>query len=161
MRKLLLKLILFGGIVFALLLTYIFGFTNGTKFTKANAVPESQQSRLVDENELWTIANNWREEQGKTAYTINPILCGFADQRVDEIQTDFSHKGYLLISENKIHKAGGFYRTGENIARDFFNANDVFRSWLSSPTHRENLDENFTESCIRCENNYCVQLFGK
>jgi uncharacterized protein YkwD len=162
MRKLLLKLILFGGIGFALLLTYIFGFTNGTKFAGANYIPESYQAKQISEDRLFKAVNQWRESQNKQTYITSPVLCGFATQRVKEIQSDWSHDGFKELSKTgEVYKFQNFSQTGENILRDFSEENGGLESWLNSPTHRANLDSDFTHSCIRCENNYCVQLFGK
>lgn len=156
MRKLLFKLILFGGIGFALLLTYIFGFTNGTKFAAANYNPEINKIKQIDEDRLWEVVNEWREKQGKSLYKTDIVLCGYANERVKKIQSDWSHDGFHTLK-----KVDQFTTLGENILNDFDNEETGLNSWLNSTTHKANLDENFSHSCIRCENNYCVQLFGK
>lgn len=45
------------------------------------------------------------------------------------------------------HKAGyRFSHAGENLARNFYNSNEVIRAWMASPTHRDNLlNSNYKE----------------
>lgn len=58
---------------------------------------------------------------------------------------------------------------GENLAAGFLNSSDVHRSWISSPTHRDNiLSDNYTEIGIAvvsgnfygAETYFAVQTFG-
>ena len=111
---------------------------------------------VADEEDLWTEVNDWKYKEAGYTYSKSAILCEYADIRVEQIKTDWSHSGFKAISDSR-----GFYRLGENLSNNLDTEYVILQSWLNSPTHKANLDENFTHSCIRCEDNYCVHLFGK
>lgn len=112
----------------------------------------------IDEDKLWTVVNEWKYEEDGYSFSKNANLCEYADIRAKQIKTDWSHEGvkdfYPLIYSH------GFHNAGENLGRDIVREDYLLNSWLNSPTHRANLEKNYTHSCIRCEDNYCVQLFA-
>jgi len=115
----------------------------------------------VDQDVLFESVQNWRLELGKEAYIADSQLCEFANKRVKEIQSDFSHSGYRKMAETEIYKDGRYSKTGENLSEGVVYELELLNKWLTSPSHRDNLEDDFTHSCVRCENNYCVQIFGK
>ena len=117
---------------------------------------------IFTQEKLWEVVNDWRVSQGKPAYKENPWLCSIAEKRMVEIQKDWSHDG---IQRRWNKDMGGFVWMGENLGKEYLSEERMLISWLASPTHRKNLDQNFTHSCIRCQMAgvfpYCVQLFGR
>lgn len=108
---------------------------------------------------LFNLVNNWRIANNKEAYIRDPDLCTYANKRLLHVQAEFSHNLFdttvaPLIDNKK------FKMIGENLSKDESNEGLILSSWLASPTHRSNLDDAFTHSCLACKNSYCVQLFG-
>lgn len=110
----------------------------------------------INEDRLWVVVNEWRMSENKPSYVKDDSLCSYANQRVQDIQTDFSHDKFVAMK-----KVDRFIRLGENLSRDFQTNQETLTAWLNSPKHRENLDDNYEYSCIRCSEATCVQLFGK
>ncbi len=117
------------------------------------AIPEDQ--KLTSEN-LWRDVNKWRIDNGYPAYIESASACKIADVRVKEIQSDFSHDGFIPTI-NKLGIVGAY---GENIVSRRLLSDLALRAWLQSPSHREALESNYTHSCIRTEGSHAVQIFG-
>lgn len=111
---------------------------------------------VADEEDLWTEVNDWKERVGGYRYIKDKKLCEYASIRVEELKKDYSHNGF-----RNLHRTDSFIKLGENLSSGEEAVNVILQLWLTSPTHKANLDENFTHSCIKCEENYCVHLFGK
>jgi len=112
---------------------------------------------LFTEEGLWRVVNNWKFGNDGYYYKEDKKLCEYADQRILDIQKDFSHNKFL-----EMKKTDNFDRVAENLSKDYWGfESEVLQAWLRSTSHKKNLEENFTHSCIKCENSYCVQLFGK
>lgn len=137
---------IFGISVFSFALVY------SINETKNNPNPPSTFP-LVSSEKLMSVVNNWRHTQGLKPYTKNDWLCEQAEKRVKEIQIDFSHNGFWNIK-------GDYRDLAENLSKDIFNEHQHLNGWLNSASHAANLKANYYFSCIRCENNYCVQLFA-
>jgi uncharacterized protein YkwD len=114
----------------------------------------------ADEHKIWLLIQDWRQANGKRQYNENAVLCKYAYQRLEEVKTDWSHDGFWRVSKSAKAESG-FTNVGENLAHFMFSNQDYLDNWLASPEHKKNLDNNFTESCLRCSTDYCVQLFGK
>ncbi len=83
--------------------------------------------------------------------TTTPV-CLFAEQRLAEVQTDWSHAGFFKAKK----PMGGKWR--ENLARKFYSQERVYQAWMNSPSHRENLLASSTESCLRTANGHWVLI---
>lgn len=118
----------------------------------------TEEPVYADERMVWNEVNNWRIAEGKSAYTEDPMLCGMAALRSEEIISDFNHNGF--IEHITQIRGDRFASIGENLSRGYSNEKELLQAWLDSPKHRENLEADFTYSCINCEYSYCVQLFG-
>lgn len=105
---------------------------------------------------LFTLVNAWRSENGYLEYKISPTACTFAQTRVKEIQTDFSHDG--LYVHAKELPSGSYI--SENLSEGFNYAYETMDAWVKSPTHLDNLKKDYTHSCIKCEKGYCVHIFS-
>lgn len=112
----------------------------------------------LNSSKLWALVQNWRIKQGFSAYIENDTLCQLASKRLTQVKKDWSHDQFLptgaqFVDYNK-------YRIGENLAKEYFTESQLLTSWLKSPSHRFNLDDSFTHSCIKTEGTYAVQIFG-
>lgn len=116
----------------------------------------------IDSRSAWLVIQEWRSSSGLAQYNESELLCRYANFRVEQIQADFSHKQYRNSVAQALYKEdSSLVESGENLSRAIFTPKQLLSSWLESPSHRENLEKPFTDSCIRCNNNYCVQLFAR
>lgn len=114
----------------------------------------------MNEAELWDVVQSWKFDKYGYRYQRSDSLCSFALNRAEEIKTDFSHDKF--DQQSKYYYAqSNFQKFGENLSRDIFRPKELLYLWLDSPKHKENLENDFTHSCIKCDGNYCVQIFGK
>lgn len=112
-------------------------------------------SERVNEDRLWELVNAWKNENDGYMYQPDDLLCGLATRRLKEIKNNWSHDGFTDVISNN------FQGWGENLAKDQSSEQQVLDEWLNSASHSANLKEKFTSTCIRCEDNHCVQLFAK
>ena len=114
----------------------------------------------LNENRLWLLVQQWRENNGYNLYLKDPEICRIAKERAIEQyklgHLDY-HKGFLdryssypyVISEN-IVTSSGYGNEGEQAALNW---------WLSSPPHHAALEKPYTHACIKCSGSICVHIF--
>lgn len=107
------------------------------------------------EDKLWSLVNDWQTSQGWKPYIKDQRLCDLADIRLEETSKDWSHNGFFAHSKDFVN-----INLGENLARDYITEETTLKAWLKSPSHKKNLTSPYTYSCIQCEGDRCVQLFG-
>ena len=76
-----------------------------------------------------------------------------------------NHNDFVARSENLISVLGA-KRVGENIAYNYNTPQSVVKAWLNSPTHKENLDGDYTHFGISIRTNpdgkkYYTNIFVK
>ena len=120
--------------------------------------PEVSSSAVQQsyESVVWDDIQEYQANLGRPEYVVNEELCELAEKRVIEIQTDWSHNGFLNLEAWPV----GYEKLGENLSKEFYLSYEVLPAWLHSPTHKENLDYNFTDSCLVCVDMYCAHEFG-
>lgn len=114
----------------------------------------------LDANILWSEINLWRVSAGLRPYHWNDGLCKYAAIRTEEIKTDWSHDkfwNYKQLAWEDLH----YIVLGENLARDFTDEVTALHAWLNSPTHRNNLEYSYTDSCVVTSGGYAVQMFAQ
>lgn len=136
----------------------LFVVVNRQQTPKSQVVAQTQ-SQYINEDELWTEVNNWRKLRNYSVYKKNDNLCRFTDIRLSETINDWNHNGFSNVAD-AITKETGLTLIAENIQKDESDPHKALFYWLQSESHRKNLEANFTDSCIKCRNNYCVQLFA-
>lgn len=97
--------------------------------------------------------NDYRVTNKLKPLIFDTKLCAVAEVRANQIQTDWSHKGFL-----KEVKKIKYAQAGENLAKDFNNETDLVQAWIKSKPHRQNLLRQYTSHCIVCTNNHCAQI---
>jgi len=110
--------------------------------------------------------NDFRKENKLNSVVRYDPLCALAKIRVQEIKTDWSHKGFETRSE-KIYtdfcNKGNIICTavGENLAKgDFSEEKDVVVGWENSPKHREAMLGEYNVQCVAVSGKYYVSLFA-
>lgn len=97
----------------------------------------------ISPQEVVNLTNQKRAEAGLSALSFNQTLSSAAYTKGrDMIDRDYwAHVAPDGTQPWKFFSQFGYkYRyAGENLARDFSNAQDAVNAWMSSPTHRENI----------------------
>lgn len=128
-----------------------------TQTTTPTPYPPLNQDRLFE------LVQTWRVQNKLPKYQQNEALCQVAQMRAEDIQTNWSHKGfYEFADELKRTKPqfAGTYSLGENLAQDYLTEEEALEGWLNSPSHLKNLKAPYQFSCIRCVNGHCAHLFA-
>ena len=160
MKLFLLILFYLASVLGAFVFGYLVSESNAQyALTHPDATPAIIASRSLDAEKLWSLVNNWRVTNNFQPYIRSDKLCDYAQQRLMEVKTDWSH-GDFLSSPPSFCPPGSSCLWGENLARGFTNESSALSSWLTSPTHRENLEDSFKYSCIVTRDTYAVQEFG-
>lgn len=105
---------------------------------------------------LMSIVNDWRQTQNLQLYTENETLCKIASERLVEVQSNWSHDGF--VAKHNTYLPNTYM--SENLGRGYDREEELLTSWLNSPSHAANLNKDYQYSCIKCDNNYCVQEFS-
>lgn len=114
---------------------------------------------------LLTLCNETRANENLTELTINEKLNENAQERADEIAEsgEFSHirpdgSGCLTVIKTD------YIYAGENLAKGDGNAENIFKEWMASTSHKENIMNGaYTQTGFGCAQKdgtvYWVQLF--
>lgn len=117
------------------------------------------EPRWVNATVLSHLVNAWRYDNNLTPFSKKDILCTLAASRAADIKTDWSHDKFVEREEELIYAPGSSF--GENLSKWLDTEQEVLNAWLDSPKHKDNLaNPKFTQTCIVCEDNYCVQEFS-
>lgn len=118
----------------------------------------------IDQDKVWDLVQSYRQEKGLKPYTKSEILCKIANNRVDEIQYNYSHDGFSSELLKPYENESKYTKIAENLGAENFFTNhesDVLKGWKNSVPHNETLMADYTDSCLKCKGQYCVQLFAK
>lgn len=101
----------------------------------------------------------------------HPLVCKVAEIRLEQIKSEWSHKGFLDKEANRSVRIKAYNDLGhtwenylpkgmwrENLARGFTDRKKVYDAWQKSPTHRANLEATSTYSCLRFSDGYWVLI---
>lgn len=155
--------------IISLILASVFGFLflllGASTYERLNVKSENivltpEPLPILSSEKLWEIVNDWRVSQNLPVFTYDGRLCDIAKPRLSEIKTDWSHDGFVDDFESLRVKLK-YQKLGENLARAHFTEEGTLSSWLNSPSHKENLDDSYTHSCIATSDNFVVQIFAK
>lgn len=87
------------------------------------------------------LVNKERAKEGLSALKLDTSLCRVAKLRAEEITENFDHTRpdgsscFTILKENNI----SYHAAGENIAAGQRTPEQVVKSWMDSPGHRENI----------------------
>lgn len=122
--------------------------------------PTVEPEPTIDEDAVWLVVQAWRTKNNLQEYKKNDVLCGYALERSEQLQTDFSHTPFMKMSA-RVMKETGMTMVAENLSEGVQYPDQVLLMWLNSPSHRANLDYRYTDSCIKCSENFCAQVFAR
>lgn len=127
---------------------------------KLRIEPTQAESKiaLINQDELSSIVNKWRYENGLQPFSKNEKLCELASQRSSEIITNWSHDGFRAESSKIAPISTTPTNFGENLSQGYWIPQEALNAWINSPEHLKNLkNPTYTQMCIVCTNNYCAQ----
>ena len=106
------------------------------------------------ELKLVTLINNHRQSLGlNTLEVINHISYKSQEHNIYMIDNNvFNHDYFQQRSDNLIRVLGA-ERVGENIAYNYQTAESVFAAWLNSPSHKANIEGDYTHLGISVTTN--------
>lgn len=118
----------------------------------AGEAPEPGLPRETQEAIVLEEVNRYRVEHDRPPVAPDPASCSIADERLRQVQRDFSHEGFSDAVPD------GTW--GENLARGYGSEDldDLVRHWASSKSHRRNLLYDFSNVCVRGERGYWVMI---
>lgn len=132
-------------------------------YAKTKVKVNKEETKISPEEEVLSLVNEKRKEEGLDPLTWNKTLAKDASSRAKEISKKFSHtrpngKEWYTLDEKNMY--------GENLGKNYTTAQDVFDAWMNSESHKENiLWEEFTQIGIalyitKNGSYYWVQEFG-
>jgi uncharacterized protein YkwD len=113
-------------------------------------------SKMVSQDRLWSLVQDWRKGNNLPTYTKNQTLCDVAAIRLQDLYEENSHKRFKERVNTYLY---GYI--SENLADGWENERDVLDAWLNSPSHKAALEDDYTDGCIVSDGDYVVHLFGK
>ena len=114
----------------------------------------------LDEYVVYELVNSERSKHKLKELRFDPALCEYTETRLSQIKLNFSHDEFKLTSPKYIKK-NGLKQVGENLVADYASESETVNGWMNSSTHREAiLDATYKDTCVRCDGQYCVQIFA-
>ena len=139
------KNIIRGVVVSTMLSVCVLAGVQAYRIQIHKAHPVVEVNQLTYEETVFADVQEWRRDVGKPEYKVDDKLCELAEERSEEIINYWSHDGFKgLIFKTE------FKSLGENLSKDFVNPHNVLNAWLQSELHRNNLEADYTSSCLEC-----------
>jgi uncharacterized protein YkwD len=114
----------------------------------------------LDEYVIYELVNKERSNHKLKELRLDPALCEYTEFRLSQIKVNFSHNGFKQTSLQYVQE-NNLKQVGENLVKDYASESATVHDWMNSPTHRENiLDATYKDTCVRCDGQYCVQIFA-
>ena len=115
----------------------------------------------LDPFKIYNLVNDFRSSKGLKKLVFDPSMCDFANTRLKEIHTDWSHSGFLPVADTTYK----YNFAGENLAKGYLSEQETLDGWEQSPKHLEDMvDPNFTRTCVTTDifgsKTYVVQEFA-
>lgn len=108
----------------------------------------------LNADKLFAMVNNYRNSKGLASFQTDPRACQLATERASEVGEE--------IANNHMHsglKARNLpYWNTENII-SYNSEEGAFNWWINDTIHREQIEGNFTYSCMACNGNNCAEEF--
>lgn len=141
-------------------LSYLY-ISNAPSDDPVHATVDTEIPTYINEQELWTLIGNYKQENGLQIPIKDEGLCTVARMRLGQISEDWSHDGFRQDWKWSI-TANRFTQMAENLAKEQTDAYSVLNGWKNSKTHNDVLMLNRLYACVECANingtNYCVYL---
>lgn len=127
-------------------------------------ITPTPRPRVLDGGKLFNLVNKYRSDQRLSQLQWFHSLCEYSKKRSQEVSTDWSHEGFLDDSQNRLiwQYCPDCIGVGENLAEGYFTEEAILQGWIESPSHKDNLDRDWTYACAYFYgNSYVSMIFGK
>lgn len=114
--------------------------------------------------------NTFRVQNGESELGRWEPLCDLAKIRAEEIKVDFSHAGFeeRTINFGEESEYEEFCdrenikctAAGENLAKGYFDVEELIDGWANSEGHRKNMLSDYNAQCVAVAGGYIVSLFA-
>ncbi|OZV66639.1 CAP domain-containing protein [Winogradskyella aurantia] len=160
------KLLPFLAIVALLILSSCSTDTSVRDEISAIEIPDAPEAKLI-EIEIMELINAYRISQGLNTlnehHTVKAVAFTHTDYMVEVDHV--SHDNFFQRKQSLELNAGANIVT-ENVAYGFSSASSVVNAWINSPSHKENIEGDFTDFDISAEQNengewYFTNIFIK
>lgn len=166
------KILQLSGIFAVILLSLFMQF--GLRIAETSGGTVLGYAANIPASEVVDLTNKKRAELGLSQLTISPDLVAAAQAKGEHM---LEHDYWAHVAPDGTepwkffcdHNYCNYRYAGENLARDFTNANAAIEAWMASPSHKENmLNDKYTEIGIAVvegdlagtDTTLIVQLFG-
>lgn len=158
-------------IVAAIIILLIAGklFLNSVKKQTTPTQPQQEVVYEYTALELETMEsiNKYRESTGLSILKINNYISQVCEHHTNYMvnSNSVNHNDFVSRSEELISILGA-KTVGENVAYNYSTAQAVVKSWLNSPTHKKNIEGDYTHFGISIRpnssgKNYYTNIFIK
>ena len=150
----------------------VLGFTSCSTDTAAEdainsiEVPVAPQAKQI-EIEIMELINAYRINEGLSALNQHNTVKAVASTHTDYMieVNNVSHDNFFQRKQSLQVNANANI-VSENVAYGFNSAESVVNAWINSPSHRDNLEGNFTDFDVSAEQNelgkwYFTNIFIK
>ncbi|WP_163396627.1 CAP domain-containing protein [Flavobacterium limi] len=154
-----------------LAVVYIFGSCSSDSVESSNVSKSelvTEYNYNVSEIEVLQLINEYRVSIGlNSLVTVNHI--SFKSEEHDNYMITnkvVNHNNFVARSENIIAVLGA-KKVGENVAYNYQTAEGVLKAWLDSPTHKQNIEGDYTHFGIAVKidaetgKKYYTNIFAK
>jgi uncharacterized protein YkwD len=125
--------------------------------SEITVVPTNMPEAIVREP-LFDLVNEWRVQTGRKPFDESELACQVAEQRLPQVVQSFNHSGFESLVPQLFTTYPSLHKISENIS-DSPTPEVVLSGWLSSPSHRKNLEQDIPYMCVRSEGRIYVQIF--
>lgn len=110
---------------------------------------------------VFNAINKYRVRRDLPLFTKSETACEFAEERLPEVQKDFSHAGFVEKAKIYSDTLQREVRFAENLAKDYPSNTKVLDSWETSLLHLTNLKTSLPYLCVATDGNVVVAIWSK
>ena len=134
------------------------------------AIPEPEKPYVFDEDKLFDLVNDYREENGLPRLVRTEALDKSADDKCEDIREHayWSHDNPYTgeTFDQLIQREHTYLNVGENLIKDITDEKNALERWEESPSHNENMlhkafDKTGIAICEIRNDTFAVQHFAQ
>lgn len=113
----------------------------------------------LDAREIETMINEYRVLNGLSELPRDPLACEVAEKRLPMVRENYSHDGFVEVTNAVYAKVDSVVNFGENLVAER-DAWDSLKAWKDSSLHNKAmLDSQWDGQCIAEDDVYVVSIF--
>jgi uncharacterized protein YkwD len=129
----------------AIVFTMVSCSSDDSEVTTEDKIVVTNYNYNETELKLVTLINNYRESKGLNALeVVNHISYKSEEHNIYMIDKNVVNHDYFQQRSDNLIQVLGAAKVGENIAYNYQTAESAFSAWLNSPSHKENIEGDYT-----------------